>query len=248
MKNKSDSLYLIIPTYNEEETISKILTQWYGVIDTIDNSQLILIDDGSTDRTYEIVRNFQQTHPKLKIIHTKNQGHGNTISTGYRYAIQQNAAYIFQTDSDGQTSPDMFPVMWEQRHQYALSIGYRKHRKDGLSRICVTKLLRILLFLMFGYWILDANCPYRLMEGTSLKKIMHQLPTNCELTNIYITIAYMQAPKAVCSYEIPFDKRQGGRNSIHIPQILQIGIRNLHTFWQFRKRLKQESELTNETL
>ena len=248
MENKSDSLYIVIPAYNEEDTIHTVLTQWYPMIENLIDSRLIIIDDGSTDGTYDRIMTFQKTHPKITIIRTKNQGHGRAILTGYRYAIQHNASYIFQTDSDGQTHPNTFPILWDHRRQYALSIGYRKHRKDGYSRRFVTRILRILLFLNFGRWIPDANCQYRLMEGQSLKKIINQLPNNCDLTNVYIAAAYMQIPTCVHSYEIPFAKRQGGTNSIQMRQVLQIGFRNLYGLWTFRNQLKQEREQKHETL
>ncbi len=54
-------------------------------------------------------------------------------------ALEQNADYIFQTDSDGQTLPEEFYGFWELRDKYSAVIGYRNHRKDGFSRVFVTK-------------------------------------------------------------------------------------------------------------
>lgn len=236
-----DKLFLIMPAYNEAENIENVLSQWYPVIEQIgQESRLILIDDGSTDDTFAIACKFLTQHPQVHMIHTENHGHGNALLTGYQYAIAKKADYIFQTDSDGQTSPKYFDLLWENRKNKTFQIGYRKQREDGFSRVIVTKVLRLVLFGIFGCWMQDANCPYRLMERKSLKQILPLLPEKPELANVLITAAYTYKKQDIQYHIIPFKSRQAGKNSIKWHNAARIGLRNLKTFWAFRKKLANQ--------
>ncbi len=74
-----NSLYIIIPAYNEEENIEKVLEGWYPIIEKHHgdgNSRLVIIDDGSKDQTFSIVEKYAKTHPLTQILHKQNGGHG----------------------------------------------------------------------------------------------------------------------------------------------------------------------------
>ena len=103
---KHDSLYIIMPAYNEEKNIGTVIEQWYPVVERIGGeSRLVILNDGSRDGTYEMIRKYQKKYERLIGIDKPNEGHGGTILRGYHYAVDAGADYIFQTDSDGQTLP-----------------------------------------------------------------------------------------------------------------------------------------------
>ena len=106
-----DSLYIIIPAYNEEETILDVIHGWYPIIERYHGdgaSRLVIINDGSTDHTANILEEAAKTRPLLTTITKENSGHGATVLFGYHFALEHGADYIFQTDSDGQTLPEEF--------------------------------------------------------------------------------------------------------------------------------------------
>ncbi len=104
-----DSLYIVIPAYNEEANVENVVKDWYPVIEKMsDKSRLVIIDDGSRDNTYKILTRLAEKRPKLIALTKPNAGHGATVLYGYNYAIEKGADYIFQTDSDGQTLPSEF--------------------------------------------------------------------------------------------------------------------------------------------
>ena len=108
-----DKTYFIIPAYNESEAIYQVLEDWYPVVERCGKeSRLVVIDDGSKDNTYSIIKEFSRTHQQVIPITKENGGHGATILYGYKYAVEHGADYIFQTDSDGQTDPSEFPEFW----------------------------------------------------------------------------------------------------------------------------------------
>ena len=77
----NDTLYIIIPAYNEEANIKNVIEDWYGIIEKIGNdSRLVIIDDGSKDNTYEIMKECAKTRPYLKAITKENSGHRSNTS------------------------------------------------------------------------------------------------------------------------------------------------------------------------
>ena len=234
-----DRLYIIIPAYNEEENIGKIIKDWYPIVERIGNhSRLVILDDGSQDRTFSIMQKYKDRLEAFEPITKPNSGHGATILSGYRYAIQSGADYIFQTDSDGQTLPEEFWSFWDQRETYDMVIGNRKGRQDGLSRIFVTKALKAVLFLCFRVKVPDANTPFRLMRAETLKKHLALIPENYNLTNVIISVIFAKKKLPVLYLPITFRPRQGGINSINMRKIIRIGCRAIKDFRRINKRIR----------
>lgn len=210
----------IIPAYNESACIHDVVLSWMDVLDTIDKDYtIIVIDDGSTDDTYEKLQDIHSKH--LKAVRTPNSGHGATIYDGYIKALQTGDKYVFQTDSDGQTSPEDFPRAWRlsQEHPDAVIIGYRKNRQDGIFRKISTKVLRLSIYGITHEWILDANTPFRIMPTDILRKSMGIIPKRPEFTNILLSIVMMHT-SAIIFTEIHFGSRKSGRNSVNIGNML----------------------------
>ncbi|MCR4907661.1 MAG: glycosyltransferase family 2 protein [Lachnospiraceae bacterium] len=236
-----DKLYMIIPAYNEEETIREVIREWYPmVVMTGPESRLVVIDDGSQDNTYGVMCTEAYGKPQLIAKHKKNSGHGPTILLGYRYALKKGADYIFQTDSDGQTRAEEFPDFWRMRRHYDLVAGYRKKRQDGLSRIFVTKVLKAVIALCFHVVVTDANTPFRLMEAHSLSEEIRLVPRDYFLTNVLLTVLYTRHGRKIKYVPITFRPRQGGINSINMKRIFRIGQNALRDFRVLNRRIDRE--------
>ncbi len=231
-----DKLYIVIPAYNEEENIKNVIDDWYPVVDKIANgSKLIIIDDGSKDSTYKMVKEYGANKEALEAITKPNAGHGATILYGYNYAIEAGCDYVFQTDSDGQTLPEEFWQFWDQRKDYDMVIGHRKGRQDGISRVFVTKTLKIVLRICFGVSITDANTPYRLMKSSTLKEYINLIPKDYNLSNVLISVIYAKKAKDVKYLPVTFRPRQGGVNSINLKRIFGIGRQAFKDFREINK-------------
>ena len=234
-----DTLYLIMPAYNEEANIAQVIEDWYPVVEKTGNAgRMVIVDDGSRDRTYELVKEAAQTRPLLIPLTKKNGGHGAAVLYGYDYALSQNADYIFQTDSDGQTRPEEFWTFWQQREQYDMLIGHRSHREDGVSRIVVTKVLKAVIRLCFGVSVTDANTPFRLMNAQTLRREIGLVPKDFNLSNVIISVIYAKKKCRVRYLPITFRPRQGGVNSINLRRIFGIGCQALRDFYSINKTLK----------
>ena len=232
-----DTLYIVMPAYNEEENIESVVRSWYPVLEgKSESSRLVIADSGSRDRTHEILEQLRSGEfPQLEILHTDNQYHGPKVIALYKYAIASGADYIFQTDSDGQTDPEEFGAFWKARRKYAGIFGNRKVRGDGKDRAFVEKVVCALVLLYFGVKIPDANAPFRLMKAQTVAKYIDKMPEDYNLPNIMMTtyFAYYREPTAFRT--ISFKPRQAGVNSVNIPRIVKIGWNALGDFHKLKK-------------
>ena len=232
-----DKLYIVMPAYNEEANIEAVVSQWHPLVEKIgSDSILVVMDDGSKDHTYEKLKDLQKKFPQLVGVTKENEGHGATVLRAYHYAVDHGADYVFQTDSDGQTLPEEFWPLWENRQRGGLLIGQRKGREDGISRVFVTRVLRLVLFAVFRVWVKDANTPFRLMKASELEQVLKKIPEGFNLSNVIMTVIYEKENK-VTYYPITFRPRQGGVNSINLRKISRIGWQAVKDFRRIRKEL-----------
>ena len=234
----TDKLYIIIPAYNEEANLAKVAKEWHAVVEKISpESRLVIINDGSRDNTAQVLESLRSELPQLTALTKANSGHGATLLYGYNYALAQNADFIFQTDSDGQTIPEEFWPFWAQRQQFAALIGSRHKRADGFSRVIVTKTLKFILWCIFGANIPDANTPFRLLNRAVLAKYIAKIPPDFNLTNVLLTVCLIKYKEPVKFIPITFRPRQGGTNSINLSKISKIGLQAVKDFWRLKTTL-----------
>lgn len=238
-----DVLYIVLPAYNEEDNIEAVAKSWYVILDgKVENSQIVIADSGSNDKTHKILTELQKDFPKLVVLSETGRYHGEKLIALYDYAIKSGADWIFQTDSDGQTNPDEFEAFWDMRSNYDGIIGMRTVREDGKSRAFVEKVVCLLLKLYFGIKVPDANAPFRLMKAEILKKYLYKMDANYNLPNIMLTTYFTYYNEKITFKEISFKPRQGGVNSINLPKIIKIGWKALSNFRKFKKGMQTQNE------
>lgn len=237
-----DKLFIVIPAYNESETIRDVINEWYPIVEKCGNeSRLIIVNDGSKDDTFEIMKEEAKNRTQFIPLTKENGGHGATVLYAYHYALTHGAEFIFQTDSDGQTLPDEFWQLWQLRNEYDMVIGHRNSRQDGFSRVIVTKTLKLVIRLCFGVSVTDANTPFRLMKAPVLKENLELVPKDFNLSNVIISVIYAKKKLAVKYIPITFRPRQGGVNSINMKKIIGIGIQAVKDFREINRTLKRIS-------
>lgn len=94
-----EKLYIVIPAYNEQETIESVVREWNPIVEKYgDDSRLVIINDGSKDNTLNILRELEKEFPKLKSLDKPNGGHGATLIYEYKYKeIKQKSAVVKNT-------------------------------------------------------------------------------------------------------------------------------------------------------
>jgi len=233
-----DKLYIVMPAYNEEENIREVVKSWYACLEGKDEgSRLVVADSGSSDLTHKYLKSMQRELPQLEILTNTQKQHGPKLMALYRYAIEQGADYIFQTDSDGQTLPQEFPAFWDKREKYDVILANRPVRGDGKARAIVEKVVCILLKLYFGVSVQDANAPFRLMKAEVLKKYIDRLPDDYNIPNIMFTTYFAYYKERIKFIDITFRPRKAGKNSINLGKIFAIGWKALGDFHRFKKEM-----------
>lgn len=244
VKRTSDerkTLFIVMPAYNEEDNIEKVLSDWYPkLVLGSENSRVVIADSGSQDRTHEILVSMKNNgYTKLEILSETNQYHGPKLIALYDFAIKHGADYIFQTDSDGQTNPDEFDEFWNIKEQFDGIFGNRTSRGDGKDRALVEKVVCLLLRVYFGIKVPDANAPFRLMKAAVLKKYLYRMPNEYNLPNIIITTFFVKYKENYVFKEISFKPRQAGKNFINIRRIINIGWNALGDFARFKREMDE---------
>ncbi len=214
-------LALVMPVYNEEASVRKVVDEWFREVENwTEDFVFLAINDGSTDNSLRVLQQLRQALGERFIIHDQvNRGHGQSCLEGYRIAARMGARYIFQLDSDGQCDPQYFFRLWKVREQYDVIYGVRTRRDDGIFRLVVSMVLRIFILFLFKVFCPDANVPYRLMRTRAVSATVNMLPADFYLANVGLAIL-LKKDKTIRHGYVPirFRERYGGEPSVP-PQV-----------------------------
>jgi len=206
-------LAVVMPVYNEEGCIGRVLTSWRDVFRASGIDFVILvINDGSSDRTGEILRRFADDD-RIRVILQPNMGHGPTILNGYRQAVEC-AEWIFQCDSDDEIPADSFHELWGIRQQADAVLGFRRDRRQTLQRRVISFFSQLTVDLLFARGVRDANTPCRLMRASSLRPILNCIAPDTFAPNLLVSGGLCLSHARIVNVPVPFQRRRSGRVSI----------------------------------
>jgi dolichol-phosphate mannosyltransferase len=216
LASSNPQLLAVVPIFNEQVATAGVIREWFATLDKhVGNFVLLALDDGSTDRTLEILTTLQcDLGSRLEIVTRANRGHGQTCLEGYRTALDRSIPFILQIDSDGQSDPRHFPDFWKLRDRFDVIYGKRS-RRDGMRRIMASAVLKLLLRCAAGVRCVDANVPYRLMDSRACARAIRSIPNDIFLANVALAVA-LKCDPAVRHGCVPigFPPRQGGEPSV----------------------------------
>ena len=165
-------LSIIIPVYNEESTIEKLISQ----IEEVNiEKELIIVDDGSFDQTPEILKFLKKKHNFILLTHAENQGKGAAIQTALKHI---RGELVIIQDADLETNPDNYPKLIEPIVDGKAKVVYgaRIRSFKNLNLILKVyflggKFLTWLANLLFGSNLADINTPCKLFRTEILKNL-----------------------------------------------------------------------------
>ncbi len=173
MSKLISELSVFFPTYNEEGSIEKIISKAKKTLETIASKwEIIIVEDGSKDKTPEITDRIVKADKRIKVIHhNPNRGYGGAVKTGL---YSSKYKWIAFTDSDGQFDfSEITNFIEEQKIQNAdLVIGYYKKRQVSKFKILTSKLWEAAVFVLFGLHVKDIDCGFKLFS----KKVIDTIP------------------------------------------------------------------------
>jgi glycosyltransferase involved in cell wall biosynthesis len=165
-RGNSIKVCAVIPAYNEDKTIGKVIRETRKYVDTV-----FVVDDGSTDKTAEKARE----NGAEVVQHEHNQGIGRAQQSGYEAAFSCRFDYIVQLDGDGQHNPEHIPEMLDMASSCDMVIASRflnhSYKKYPLVRRLGISFFAVAINLLTGTAIKDVTSGYRVYRTESLKKL-----------------------------------------------------------------------------
>jgi glycosyltransferase involved in cell wall biosynthesis len=161
------SVSMVLPAYNEEANIAQAVEQADAALAATGlDCELIVVNDGSRDRTGDILRNFAAGYPRLHVVdYSPNRGYGAALRAGFAAATRE---WIFQSDSDNQFDYMELSRLIKLAPGHDLVAGYRRPRRDPLMRRLNGWGWNLLIRLSFGYVVRDIDCAFRLFRRSML--------------------------------------------------------------------------------
>ena len=170
---KVDSLSVFLPAFNEEKDIGRtVLSVKDTLLKVAGEWELTVVNDGSKDKTGEIVEDLANENPRIRIInHDVNRGYGASLRSGFYSAKYPWIAFM---DSDGQFDfSEITGFIKKQKETGAdCVIGYYKKRRVSFFKILTSKIWELLLFILFGLKVRDIDCGFKLVS----KKVIEKIP------------------------------------------------------------------------
>lgn len=167
MTKYKESISVVFPAYNEESNIGTLIDQTIQILpEFTDKWEIIVVDDGSTNRTEDIVRRY--TNNISIIRHPSNMGYGAALKSGI---ISAKNDLIFFTDSDLQFDIKELSKLLQWVSEYDIVIGYRTKRQDPFYRRVNAFGWNTLVRLMFGLKVRDINCAFKIFRRSVFDKI-----------------------------------------------------------------------------
>jgi dolichol-phosphate mannosyltransferase len=243
MINNMDKVLVILPTYNEAENIAQILKEVSSL-----SCDVLVIDDNSPDKTFNIVKDLQTQNKKIHLIkRSAKLGLGSAYREGFEWAINNNYSYVVEMDADFSHSVSDLEKMLQLRKSFGLVIGSRYvkgGRIEGWSNkryylsYFANKIIKILAFTRVN----DLTGGFRIY-GVDTLKVIKASSTKSEGYAFQVEMTINSIIKGILIKEIPitFRERREGKskmdNSIIFEAILflvKIPLKRLSNFFNFK--------------
>lgn len=183
---------VIAPIFNEEENIVRFIEKTESALKKqFKNYEIILVNDGSTDKSKEILNEQALKNINVKVYHfTKNNGQTAALAAGFEICVGE---LVITMDSDLQTDPEDIYVLLPYLKDYDMVNGRRATREDGVAKKIQSKIGNKIRNLITSDNIQDTGCPLKLMKKEVAKSYklfegMHRfLPTLARLNGFKVT-------------------------------------------------------------
>ncbi len=163
---------IVVPLYNEAESLPELVA-WIErvLVSNMLEAELIFVDDGSTDESWDVIAGLRQKYPMLKAIRfAQNYGKAAGLQAGFQLS---QGDVVITMDADLQDSPDEIPelVRMVQEEGFHLVSGWKKVRHDPISKTIPTKLYNWATRRMSGIYLHDFNCGLKAYQGKVARRL-----------------------------------------------------------------------------
>ena len=237
-------LSVVIPVCNEEESIGSLINEITQALSDNYQHEIIVVDDGSTDKTLDVLLKIKQDLSTLRIVkHLKNSGQSTAVRTGIQYA---SSAWIATLDGDGQNDPADIPNLYNElinnqaADPWLVVAGYRKKRKDTWLKRISSKYANGIRDRLLRDGTPDTGCGLKVFARDSFLDLPY-----FDHMHRYIPALFQRQGGRVVSIEVNHRHRMQGTSKYGFHNRLWVGIVDiLGVRWlQNRARLTGTQEL-----
>lgn len=228
-------LSVFFPCINEEGNIEKTVLGAESVLNKLKITyEIIIVDDGSTDKTGEIAERLSRENSKIRVIHhPKNLGYGEALKSGFYNARYDTIVY---TDGDGQFDFAEVEKFLEKIIDHDLVIGYRIKRQDPLFRILFKNGWRVSLLTFFGLTLKDVDCGFKMVRKEVLEKIPHLESTRGAMINAELAIKAKKSGFKIAQVGVRHYPRLSGKpTGANVKVILKSYADLLKLWWKLKE-------------
>jgi glycosyltransferase involved in cell wall biosynthesis len=238
--NTSVPLSVVMPVYNEEEAIALAVDDVQRhVLAHVAGAELVVVNDGSRDRTGELLDGLAAKDTRVRVIHQKNAGHGGAVMAALAAA---RGEYVFLIDSDRQIPLDDFPRAWREiAAGHDAVFGVRRRRYDPALRLYLTKVIRGAVNLLFGVRLYDANVPYKLLRKSIWEEARLLVPAGTLAPSLFLAIIAKVRGHDIVEVDVVHKERDTGEVSIRRMKLLKFCATGLSQMLELRRRLSRRS-------
>ena len=228
------ALTVAMPVYNEEDVVALAVEDVQrDVLDVIAASELIVVNDGSTDRTGPLLDEMALRDPRIRVIHQENRGHGGALMAALATA---RGEFVFLVDADRQIMLSGFEVAWAQVHSGRDGVfGVRRERRDPLIRLWLTRVIQVVIHLLFGVACSDANVPYKLIRRSIWCEARTCIPDETLAPSLFLAIFARIRGYAIVEIDVVHKARDTGEESIRRLKLLKFCLRAFRQLMAFRR-------------
>jgi len=167
----TSSITAFFTAYNDAESIGDLVGKADATLRELTSDyEIVVVNDGSRDRTAEILEGLRRKYPFLRIIHhERNRDYGGALRSGFQSATKE---LVFYTDGDGQYDPaEMRQLVAALAADVDVVQGYKLERHDPVYRVIIGELYGWCVRLLFGLKIRDVDCDFRLIRREALNAV-----------------------------------------------------------------------------
>lgn len=168
---KLSNLSIFFPSLNDAQILPELIKKAIFVAKKVTNDfEVIVINDGSTDNTKEVLKALQKKYPFLKTVHhEKNRGYGGALISGFKNSKKD---WVFYTDGDGQYDPEELLLLISKLDEKTDVVnGFKIKRSDEKRRKYLGSAYNNMLHKVYDIPISDIDCDFRLIKNSCLQKI-----------------------------------------------------------------------------
>jgi glycosyltransferase involved in cell wall biosynthesis len=233
----SAEVAVLLPVYNEFDTIERVVLEIYDVIGSRMPLEIVISEDGSTDGTKDVIRRLSEIYPLKAILSPMRKGYARGIIDGLNFV---ESSYVLVTDSDGQHDPRDFWKLWELRREYDIVSGWRVKRADPLHRKIMSRTFQFMARKVFNLPdFKDITAPFKLMRTEVAKEIAGECKYMRESFWTEFTIRAYKKGYRIGEVPVTHRPRLDGTTRVYKPwKIPRIAIAQLHALIKLRRELE----------